>query len=556
MARYEWDAFISHASEDKDSVARPLANHLAGFGLKVWLDESELHLGDSLREKIDAGLAQSRFGIVVLSPDFFSKIWTKSELDGLVAKEVEGSKVVLPIWHNLGRDEVMKRSPILAGRLAASTSEGLATVATKIIRAIENSGSVKRQVTPLFQGRLTKKLLFALPEGSFLLSNLVRPNLTPALAEAIPAHHLRGSFWVKMTREAVTKTKFYVFEDAAAYRAHMAARNIYVPEEAEKLRKRRAREEPLPDFDIELVRAYIAAGKSPPTAWRPFITSLSFEDDKYNLDDLRGLEHLTKLERLDLFDAKPKNIDGLGKLKNLRWLYLPDSSSADIGALSSLSNLEHLDLNMTGVTNIQPLSNLKKLRYLHLYCRELSDISSISELENLEFLDLSMTQIQNLSPLKSLRRLRTLVLMGTPVKDLTALSGLDELENLCLWKTKVSDLAALASLTELRTLDIDGTKVRKVAPLNNLRKLRFLNASGTNIRDLASLASNSRLETFLISEEYSGPAKIDIRENWQVWYWTRYLSIDEHHLRALVEVHGNSVAVLQRALRDERRSSS
>jgi hypothetical protein len=62
MAKYDWDAFISHASEDKDSVARPLANHLAGFGLKVWLDESELHLGDSLREKIDAGLAQSRFG--------------------------------------------------------------------------------------------------------------------------------------------------------------------------------------------------------------------------------------------------------------------------------------------------------------------------------------------------------------------------------------------------------------------------------------------------------------------------------------------------------------
>jgi hypothetical protein len=154
MVGYKWDAFISHASEDKDSVARPLANHLAGFGLKIWLDESELHLGDSLREKIDAGLAQSRFGIVVLSADFFSKAWTKSELDGLVAKEIAGVKVVLPIWHNLDRDEVRKQSPILAGRLAASTSEGLATVATKIIRAIEDSGSIKRHVRPLFEGRL------------------------------------------------------------------------------------------------------------------------------------------------------------------------------------------------------------------------------------------------------------------------------------------------------------------------------------------------------------------------------------------------------------------
>jgi enamine deaminase RidA (YjgF/YER057c/UK114 family) len=66
MTGYEWDVFISHASEDAESVARPLSNHLAGYGLKVWLDDSELHLGDSLRAKVDAGLTQSRFGIVVL----------------------------------------------------------------------------------------------------------------------------------------------------------------------------------------------------------------------------------------------------------------------------------------------------------------------------------------------------------------------------------------------------------------------------------------------------------------------------------------------------------
>jgi hypothetical protein len=98
----------------------------------------------------------------------------------------------------------------------------------------------------------------------------------------------------------------------------MAARNIYVPEEAERLRKRRSQKTTLPDFDIELVRAYIAAGKSPPTAWLASITSLSFEDDKYSFDDLSGFENLTKLKRLDLFDAKPQNIDGLGKLGSLR----------------------------------------------------------------------------------------------------------------------------------------------------------------------------------------------------------------------------------------------
>ena len=59
-----YDVFISHASEDKEEVVRPLANALRKAGLKVWYDEFELHIGDSLRRKIDQGLAKSRFGIV------------------------------------------------------------------------------------------------------------------------------------------------------------------------------------------------------------------------------------------------------------------------------------------------------------------------------------------------------------------------------------------------------------------------------------------------------------------------------------------------------------
>jgi hypothetical protein len=53
-----WDIFISHASEDKAEVARPLQKILEGAGLRVWLDENQLEIGDSLREKIDEGLAQ------------------------------------------------------------------------------------------------------------------------------------------------------------------------------------------------------------------------------------------------------------------------------------------------------------------------------------------------------------------------------------------------------------------------------------------------------------------------------------------------------------------
>lgn len=56
----EYDVFISHASEDKEALVRPLANALKAEGLVVWYDEIELRLGDSLRRKIDRGLAKSR----------------------------------------------------------------------------------------------------------------------------------------------------------------------------------------------------------------------------------------------------------------------------------------------------------------------------------------------------------------------------------------------------------------------------------------------------------------------------------------------------------------
>jgi hypothetical protein len=127
-----WDVFISHASEDKDSFVRPLAAALTRTGLQVWFDETALTVGDSLRRKIDEGLAQSRFGIVVLSPYFFAKEWPQSELDGLVTKEVSGVKVILPVWHNIDYAGVLARSPLMAGRLAAKSSDDMDKVVSDL----------------------------------------------------------------------------------------------------------------------------------------------------------------------------------------------------------------------------------------------------------------------------------------------------------------------------------------------------------------------------------------------------------------------------------------
>ena len=120
--QHEYDVFISHASEDKDDVVRPLATALLEKGLKVWYDEFELKIGDSLRRKIDKGLAKSKFGIVVLSKDFIRKGWTNYELDGIITKANTGEQVLLPIWHGITKKEVIDFSPSLADKVARNTA--------------------------------------------------------------------------------------------------------------------------------------------------------------------------------------------------------------------------------------------------------------------------------------------------------------------------------------------------------------------------------------------------------------------------------------------------
>jgi hypothetical protein len=132
----QWDVFISHASEDKESFVRALADALGETGLRVWFDATVLTVGDSLRGKIDEGLSRSRYGIVVLSPSFFAKSWPQQELDGLVSKEVSGIKVILPVWHNIDFDGVRARSPMLAGRLAARSSDGMEKVVSELRAAM------------------------------------------------------------------------------------------------------------------------------------------------------------------------------------------------------------------------------------------------------------------------------------------------------------------------------------------------------------------------------------------------------------------------------------
>jgi hypothetical protein len=120
----EYDVFVSHAWEDKESFVDEFVQCLHDRDIKVWYDKSQIKWGDSMRARIDSGLRKSKFGVVVLSPDYISdgKYWTKAELDGLFQLESINGKMLLPIWHNLTKKQVMQFSPILASKLAMTTA--------------------------------------------------------------------------------------------------------------------------------------------------------------------------------------------------------------------------------------------------------------------------------------------------------------------------------------------------------------------------------------------------------------------------------------------------
>lgn len=132
------DVFLSHASEDKDDIARPLKEALEARGVSVWFDEIQIKVGQSIRREIEKGIAQCRFGIVIVSPHFFAKQWTQAELDALFSKKMEsGEDLVLPVWHHISKDEVSRQSPLLSGihalNSALMTTEEMADVLAEAV---------------------------------------------------------------------------------------------------------------------------------------------------------------------------------------------------------------------------------------------------------------------------------------------------------------------------------------------------------------------------------------------------------------------------------------
>lgn len=131
-------AFIAHDTRDKDAIVRELAKGLLGLSCPVWYDEFSLKVGDNLRQAVEKGLKEAKKCIMIISPHFISNEgWARAEVDSLITREfVEKDNVILPVWHEVSRDDVYNYSPILANKVALPSSLGVDELAHRLVNVI------------------------------------------------------------------------------------------------------------------------------------------------------------------------------------------------------------------------------------------------------------------------------------------------------------------------------------------------------------------------------------------------------------------------------------
>lgn len=139
--KYEYDAFISHAVEDKLPIANDLCNRLEAAGLKIWYSGSELNAGDSIEGTVHEGLSKSRFGIVIFSKNYIDKNWPIREFYHLLAREREDGKVILPVLFNITPGELAAKDLTMADRFAINANKGLDYVVERLLQAINETGT-------------------------------------------------------------------------------------------------------------------------------------------------------------------------------------------------------------------------------------------------------------------------------------------------------------------------------------------------------------------------------------------------------------------------------
>lgn len=134
------DVFLSHATEDKDSIVIPFSRELERLHISYWLDSIELLPGDSLTEKIFNGIHQSQLVIVFLSSNFINKGWATAELRSALSRQIrENKKIVIPFLVNIDFHDVVKKFPEFENIFCSNIIGGIDYAARQVQKIIFSS---------------------------------------------------------------------------------------------------------------------------------------------------------------------------------------------------------------------------------------------------------------------------------------------------------------------------------------------------------------------------------------------------------------------------------
>ena len=305
---------------------------------------------------------------------------------------------------------------------------------------------------------------------------------------------------------------------------------------------------PPPPSDLipdENLRAAIAQrlGKAPNT-------SITTEDlarlteivaDERGIRDLRGLEHATKLERIEfrhnsISDLSP--LAGLRHLNNIKlrgnritdisplkdlisvgWLGLEENKIRDLSPLRGLKRLNGLGIEDNPVSDVSPLAGCTSLEGIRAWNTTISDFSVLAKLPRLRWIEFSSNaSISKLPSLKGLKTLRRLEINHTSISDISGLSELTQLQELTLHDNLIADVSPLAKLKGLTRLNLSNNVIKNVSPLAGLNKLKDLDLSNNAISDFSPLEALSK-KIYIQSSDNPGALRQGGPKITGPWLW-------------------------------------
>lgn len=211
--------------------------------------------------------------------------------------------------------------------------------------------------------------------------------------------------------------------------------------------------------------------------------------------DFSGIGLAEGLEKLNMSNQNPENIDFLQKLPNLKELYLINCGLTDVSPLAELVWLERLSLYRNAVRDATPLENLINLVELTLNENSvpLQNYNVLAKLTDMEDLGLDGCGLKDIEFVRSMPELKSAFLDDNGISDISPLTECKKLELVSLRGNEISDISALAGLTNLYALDLDYNKITDISVLKDLMSLSSLGIMGNKIQDVSCLEDKDRL---------------------------------------------------------------